>query len=72
MIDPGYSPGYNLSGSVGSDVQASLAEQGYYHGPVDGYIGRGTRRAIAHYESDNGLPVNGVIDQPLLVSLRLE
>ncbi len=72
IIDPGYSPGYNLSGSVGSDVQASLAQQGYYHGPIDGYIGRGTRHAIAHYESDNGLQVNGLIDQPLLVSLRLE
>ncbi len=72
IIDPGYPPGYNFSGSVGSDVQASLTRQGYYHGPIDGYVGRGTRRAIAHYESDNGLEVNGRIDGPLLVSLRLE
>ena len=69
---PGYAPGYATGGSVGSNVQASLAQQGYYDGPIDGEIGRGTRAAIAHYESDNGLQVNGVIDEPLLVSLRLE
>jgi hypothetical protein len=59
------------SGSIDSSVQASLAQQGYYHGSIDGDIGPGSRRAIAHYEADNGLPVNGIIDEPLLVSLRL-
>jgi len=72
IIDTGPSPDLVVTSSIGSSVQASLAQQGYYNGPVDGYIGRGTRRAISHYESDNGLPVNGEIDGPLLVSLRLE
>jgi hypothetical protein len=72
IIDIGPGPGYDTGGSIGANVQASLAQQGYYGGPIDGYIGRGTRRAISHYESDNGLQVNGEIDEPLLVSLRLE
>ena len=72
IIETNASPGYEANGSTGSNVQARLAQQGYYNGPIDGYIGRGTRHAIAHYESDNGLQVNGVIDEPLLVSLRLE
>jgi Putative peptidoglycan binding domain len=59
------------SGSMGSNVQARLAQQGYYHGPIDGEIGPGTRRAIAHYEVDNGMAANGVIDGPLLASLGL-
>jgi hypothetical protein len=72
IIDIGPGPGDIGPGSVGSNVQESLAQRGYYDGPIDGEIGRGTRRAISHYESDNGLPINGQIDEPLLVSLRLE
>jgi hypothetical protein len=72
MIDVSSGPGYETTGSIGANVQASLAQQGYYDGPIDGDIGRGTRHAISHYESDNGLQVNGQIDEPLLVSLRLE
>jgi hypothetical protein len=72
IIDMTDAPGYSANGSVGANVQASLAQQGYYNGPIDGDIGRGTRRAISHYESDNGLPINGEIDEPLLVSLRLQ
>lgn len=72
IIDVSPGPGYETTGSIGANVQSSLAQQGYYNGPIDGDIGSGTRRAISHYESDNGLQVNGQIDEPLLVSLRLE
>lgn len=72
IIDFGPGPGYAMTGSIGANVQESLAQQGYYGGPIDGDVGRGTRLAISHYESDNGLQVNGQIDEPLLVSLRLE
>jgi hypothetical protein len=71
IIDLGPSPDYTTA-SIGSSVQASLTQQGYYHGVIDGNIGRGTRHAIARYESDNGLQVNGRIDGPLLASLRLD
>jgi hypothetical protein len=72
IIETSSAPDYSAGGSTGSQVQARLAQQGYYNGPIDGDIGYGTRRAISHYESDNGLQVNGQIDEPLLASLRLE
>jgi Putative peptidoglycan binding domain len=42
-----------------SDLQAALARKGYYHGRVDGDCGPETRRAIAHYQHDLGIPVTG-------------
>jgi hypothetical protein len=60
------------SGSIVSRVKESLAQQGYYNGHISDRIGPHTRAAIASYQTDNGLPVNGRIDEPLLVSLRLE
>lgn len=52
-------------------VQRRLARAGYYHGTIDGVIGNGTRRAIAAYERNNGLPVDGVIDRQLLATMGL-
>jgi len=57
--------------SIAANVQSSLAQQGYYNGPIDGDIGPRSRQAIAEYQGDHGLPVSGVIDQPLLQSLGL-
>jgi peptidoglycan hydrolase-like protein with peptidoglycan-binding domain len=36
-------------------------QQGYYHGRIDGILGPQTRRAIARYQSDQGLRVTGVL-----------
>ena len=73
IIDGGYTPAYySNTGSTVSDVQATLADQGYYHGSIDGDIGPGTRSAIANYQGDNDLRVTGRINDPLLRSLRLE
>jgi len=58
-------------GSVGSAVQSRLAQQGYYHGPIDGDIGPGSRHAIASYQADQGMRVTGRIDSQLLASLRI-
>lgn len=52
-------------------VQRRLARGGYYRGAIDGVIGAGTRRAIATYERNNGLPVDGRIDRQLLATLGL-
>ena len=68
ITDGGYTPYY----STASDVQNSLAIQGYYHGPIDGDIGPGTRNAIANYQSEHDLRVTGRINDPLLQSLQLE
>ena len=50
-------------------VQKALARRGYYHGPIDGVIGKGTRRAIRGYRADYGLPVSSRIDDELLKAL---
>ncbi len=68
IIDTGYQTG----GSIGSAVQQKLSEQGYYHGPIDGDIGPGSSRAIANYQSDNGLTVTGTINDALVGSLGLQ
>ena len=77
IIDGGYTPSYSTrvystGGSVASNVQARLADKGYYRGPIDGDIGPGTRNAIANYQGDHDLRVTGRINDSLLESLRLE
>ena len=68
--DYGNQPVYAGS-SVAADVQSRLAQLGYYQGDVDGDVGPLTQQAIASYQSDQGLPVTGQIDQPLLQSLGI-
>jgi hypothetical protein len=55
--------------SMAARVQRQLAAAGYYHGAIDGIVGDGTRRAIRNYERDNGLPVDGEIDDRLLSTM---
>lgn len=55
-----------------ADVQAELKDMGYYKGEVDGLLGPLTRRALLGYQSDAGLQVTQVIDEPTLRSLDLE
>jgi Putative peptidoglycan binding domain len=66
---PGYSGG---SGSVVSEVQSALDQNGYHAGPPDGVVGPGTRSAIAAFQSDHGLPATGQINPPLLHTLGVE
>jgi Putative peptidoglycan binding domain len=54
-----------------ANVQATLQQQGYYHGEVDGLIGPLTRSAIADYQRDHGLYTTSAIDQPTLQSLGM-
>jgi hypothetical protein len=54
-----------------ANVQASLQEQGYYEGEVDGELGPLTRAAIASYQQDHGLYVTSAIDQPTLSALGM-
>ncbi len=76
IVDDGYWPSDDAyyaysSGSTAAGVQASLAHQGYYRGPIDGDIGPASRRAIATYQEDNGLAVTGSINDALLTSLGM-
>ena len=52
-------------------VQVQLTQQGYYNGPIDGSVGPQTQAAISKYQSLNGFPVTGQINQALLKSLNI-
>jgi peptidoglycan hydrolase-like protein with peptidoglycan-binding domain len=54
-----------------ANVQASLQQQGYYQGEVDGLLGPQTRGALAAYQRDHGLYETSAIDQPTLQSLGM-
>ncbi len=54
-----------------ADVQASLQEQGYYHGEVDGLLGPQTRAALADYQQAQGLETTAAMDEPTLASLGM-
>jgi hypothetical protein len=54
-----------------ANVQAALQDMGYYKGEVDGLIGPLTREALTAYQTDNGMTVTAVIDEPTLDSLNL-
>ncbi len=77
IISSGFNPfyvnsGYSNYGSPVSSVQASLANQGYYNGLIDGDAGPGTRNAIASYQNDHNLYVTGHINNDLLQSLQIQ
>jgi hypothetical protein len=57
--------------NLAMSVQTKLAEQGYYHGQVDGVIGSGTMEGVRRFQSDHGLKVTGKIDPKLLRSLGI-
>ena len=59
------------SGDVTSAVQSALTKRGYYRGPIDGIIGAGSRRAIRAFQTDQGLPVTGLIDRKVLTALQV-
>ena len=54
-----------------ADVQAVLQEMGYYKGEVDGLLGPLTREALTGYQTQNGMTVTAVIDEPTLDALGM-
>jgi len=47
----------NTSPRMVMDMQSALKNAGFYKGPVDGVIGRGTMQAIKSYQRSKGQPV---------------
>jgi len=66
-----YQGGYGVNGSLVVQVQRRLASAGFYSGPIDGVMGRGTRRAIRAFERSHGLPADGTIHRRLLATMGL-
>lgn len=52
-------------------VQKELAKLGYYHGPIDGVIGSETQQAIRWFQSEDKLPITGLIDSATLKGLQI-
>jgi hypothetical protein len=68
---PIYTYGDLLPDQVILNVQRALQELGYYTGRLTGSLGGTTRAAIAAYQQNEGLFVNGVIDGPTVEALGL-
>jgi peptidoglycan hydrolase-like protein with peptidoglycan-binding domain len=62
--------GYGNGDSSVSEVQAALAQKGYYHGTVDGRLGPETNSAVRQYQRNHGMEVTGSINQAVIDSLR--
>lgn len=43
------------------NIQTALKNAGFYKGPVDGKIGKGTKRAIKDFQNAHGLSADGVV-----------
>ena len=50
-------------------AQAILHKFGYDPGPIDGILGKKTRKAITEYQNDIGVPITGKLDRNLLYLL---
>lgn len=56
--------------AVVASIQQQLADLGKYTGEIDGLVGPRTRDAIAEYQKENGLPVDGQATEELLDRIR--
>ncbi len=65
---PPYKEG--MSGDNVLKLQTRLRDLGYYQGPLDGSYGLGTRSAVAIFQSDNYLEVDGIAGLATLAALQ--
>jgi Putative peptidoglycan binding domain len=63
--------GDQSTSSIVAAAQERLARDGYYRGQIDGIVGPETRRAIARYQSNHGLRVNGNLTPDTLGAMGL-
>ena len=50
----------NMTKEMNMKIQQALKDAGYYNGPVDGSIGRGTLNSVNKYQIDKDLPRGGL------------
>lgn len=55
----------NMTRDTNRQIQQVLKDAGYYNGPIDGSIGRGTLGSVESYQKDNDLPTGGLTIQML-------
>jgi His-Xaa-Ser repeat protein HxsA len=54
------------------NIQEGLIRLGYAPGAADGQLGKETKKAIAMFQADQGLTINGELSQSLLVEIQNE
>lgn len=59
----------NLTQDDVRQAQQQLQAMGLYRGPVDGLIGSGTKRALARFQRQNGLPMTATLDEQTMQRL---
>ena len=52
------------------NIQLALSSAGFYSGPIDGKIGKKTKKAIKEFQRANGLKVDGVVGGKTWAELR--
>lgn len=52
------------------DIQRELSRLGFSVGPIDGFYGSLTNKAISEFQKQNGFPVDGMVSNRLLSFLR--
>jgi len=50
----------NMNQDMNKKIQQALKDAGYYNGPVDGSIGRGTMNSVNKYQKDKDIPRGGL------------
>ena len=59
------------TGSVVSQIQTALKNQGFYSGAVDGVFGSATEKAVKAYQQKYGLAVDGKVGRETLKALGI-
>ena len=69
--NPGYRGYARTNASIVTQVQRTLAREGYYKGGIDGIEGPRTHYAIRAYQRAHNLRVDGTINEELLADMGL-
>lgn len=62
---------YGSRGQEVSDIQTRLKQWGYYKGNVDGIFGYQTYEAVRHFQTKNGLAVDGIAGPKTLAAIGI-
>lgn len=62
---------YGSRGSRVEGLQELLLKLGYYDGPIDGFYGDSTKKAVTHLQEKAGLNVTGNADSRTLTVLLI-
>ncbi|MDA8232317.1 MAG: peptidoglycan-binding domain-containing protein [Magnetospirillum sp.] len=68
--DPGHRFAPGLARIFVAEIQRQLAQRRYYDGPASGEVTPATRKAVAAFQHDVGLPVDGIADQSVIDMLN--